>query len=172
MSCTITSSINSISDCKDGKGGIKAVYLGNFDEATSFTFGTYSTITDVTTSATFYKFVSKKNTGNWDEKVITSVTNGTTFYETTINLSFGKIEAEKRNILKTIAVARMSAIVQMFDGSFFWVGAESGVYLAEGNQTSGVMMGDANGYTIVLKAEEPESAYPVASAALTELLGL
>jgi len=163
MSCIINSGIT-VQGCLDNSGGVQLVLLTNRENITAVTINaTTSVVTAITmaTGSSFYAFTSNKNTGYFNQKITNSVENGTSFVEQEIKMNFTKTDNTKRNIVRTISISEMVAIVKDFNDNYWLSGYESGLYLTEGMSNSGEKRTDANGYQVTIKGEEPTLAYSV-----------
>ena len=75
--------------CRDGIGGVKALYFGQFEEVTLTQSG--GEVTDIEMgSAALHKYTPKRGVASISETVTASSENGTVFYTHTCNLKFNK----------------------------------------------------------------------------------
>lgn len=168
MSCNLTYGINL--NCIDSIAGIAgSVWISsNADLGTltlSTSAGTESLITSATgETGTFYEFVIAKNVGSFTETFNISNENGTAFWEQALSLNLQKMEASKRNELLLIARNRnLKIIFEDNNGKYWLMGYSRGAVVSAGTSVSGTAVGDLNGYTLTLTAQEPAMAYEVQS---------
>lgn len=85
MSCTVTAGLQI--SCKEGIGGIKAIYLGAYDTFANTASITNNEFTALATGSV-YEFQLPKHTGSFTEEGTISIENGTVFYTQTVVASF------------------------------------------------------------------------------------
>ena len=81
--------------CKDNLGSIQNVYFCDFDELSSFTL-TADEVTDAAASGaavSLYKY-ELKGANSLETNIVSSPDNGTTFFESTLNLVLHKLTKE------------------------------------------------------------------------------
>lgn len=170
MSCEILNGISK--GCKTGIGGVKRFLLTNKANVASFSGATDGLITSITMSGgtKFYEFVTNKFSSSWSDNPAPAAQNSGTFYTPTITMNFAKNEASKRNAVKLLGQAEVVALVQNADGTWFYLGETNGLELAASTYSSGVAVGDANNWQIVMAGGEPNPAQEVTAAIITALL--
>lgn len=156
MSCTVTAGLQI--SCKEGIGGIKAIYLGAYS-----TFANTATITnnEFTALATgsVYEFQLPKHTGSFTEEGTISIENGTVFYTQTVVASFHGMSTERAYELQNIAKGRNVLWVLDNNNNLWMCGYKDGVEVTAFTTSSGTAKGDMNGYTITFTGEEKDKAY-------------
>ena len=80
--------------------------------------------------------------------------NGTTFFEQTLTLQFTKMTKEDNKQIKLMAYGRPRVFVEDYNGNAFLVGKQHGSEVTGGTIVTGTAMGDLNGYTLTLSAQE------------------
>ena len=154
MACNLTAGI--VLGCRDNVGGLKTMWITDYDNILSITQSTGDTITAISGTGTFYEFQLIRTTSQITETVNASLENGTVFYGGEVVTYFNKLEQYKRNILKTLAHSQRLAIcVEDNNGQFFYLGQTYGCYVSAGTSVSGLAMGDKNGYNITFGYLEP-----------------
>jgi len=153
MACEINS--GRLEPCKS-VGGLKAIYIANWDKDFSPTLGTDDEITAMGALVDLYKF-DLRGANSFDEAGETSSENGTVFYTTTGTVQLKKQDAVTRKELKLLAYGRPRIIVEGYDGSFRLFGLENGCDVAV-STASGAGMGDFNGYSLTVTAMEVSPA--------------
>ena len=148
--------------CKSGVGGLKHIYFvdygglgtatddGSNEPAASAFDGT---INNITGTPTAYKFDIKGNS-SLETTVNSSRENGTTFYESVLNLTLPFLDAATNQELKLLAYSRPQVIVEDYNGNRFVVGYENGADVNGGTIVSGAAMGDLSGFTLSFQAME------------------
>ena len=164
MACELTAGFTL--DCKDGVGGIKAIYLQQLvDFQTGVTVDGTSGEIDGLPTASIYQFTLPKHTGSFTEEVASSVENGTIFYTQTVTATFFQLSAARRKQLEIIAKNRLVVFVLDNNNNIWMVGKVDGAEVTAMSTATGTAKGDLNGYTITFTAEEKNKAYRVESFA-------
>ena len=161
MSCFISEGI--ALGCSDSIGGLKKLYV--LGGSTGATFGTVAyNVDDAITGATggsgsFYAFELKRNTSDLTQNVQKSFENGTIFFEQVVNASFYKYDADKRNALKILSQNDEIFIIAIDQNDTqYMLGQVRGMYLSAGAATSGLALGDRNGFEMTFLGQEPVPA--------------
>lgn len=149
MACEINS--GRIEPCKS-VGGLKAIYIANWDNGFTPTFDTDEVIDSMGALTDLYKF-ELRGANSFDEAGETSSENGTVFYTTTGTVQLKKQDSVTRKELKLLAYGRPRIIVEGYDGTFKLFGLENGCDVAI-STASGAGMGDFNGYNLTVTAME------------------
>lgn len=163
MACAITAGYSI--GCRDGVGGIDAVFFAEFDNMTiADASGTVTGITKAS-GTRFWKFaVPTKSSAIAASNPVGSTENGTLFFEQTIDFPINKRDATTRNVLTTLAKNKVVAVVLNKDGTYHMYGKNNGMYLGASTGTSGAAAGDANGYVLKFEGSEREDFFVVTSA--------
>jgi len=168
MACALTQGY--VIDCRDSVGGIKAAYIIELDNITTFATasGVVTGITKVT-GKRFWKYNLEHNTANAKNDYTASRENGTFFNAQTVSIVLNKMQASVRNEIKLIAQNKLAVIIEDKNGAVWLFGKDNGLMLSGGGSDSGTAMGDRSGYTVTLTGEEKEECLPVATAVLSTL---
>lgn len=157
ISCEITSGITL--GCKDVMGGVQYFWLTNFENVATTTLAsgviTAITMASGSPAAKFYKYQVNRNTSDFSAPIKSSVENGTTVYEHTMNLQFNKIEAIKSLQVQLVSAARLVAVAVDFNGKAFYLGRVGGLDATGGGMESGKKGEDFAGYKLTLTGAEP-----------------
>ena len=167
MSCAITAGRNL--PCKDVVGGLKSLYLHTYDAdvVAASTDATTGIVTLPTGSAAdFFEYKIKGNS-SLETTINSSRENGTTFFESTLNVTLTKLDNLTQEQLKKLSKDRPHAVVEDYNGNFFLLGKEHGCEVTGGTIVTGAAMGDLSGFTLVLTAQE--TAPPAFCAAKPDL---
>ena len=164
MACLITS--GRIEPCKDSLGGLRNVYFINEDIAANYIYresspGVYIVDTDFSESIDYvnfvqylYKFELKSNENVYDQEIVSSRENGTTFFRQTLTIKLKKQDIATHNAVKTLAYAKPRILVENNEGQFFLVGLLRGCDLTAGSINNGGSLADFSGYSLTFQAEE------------------
>ena len=148
--------------CKSGVGGIKDIYFGNYSAATAALSDSSGTIT-LSDSETFYKYQVKGNS-SMETAINSSRENGTTFYESTLNITFTFLDVATQEQIKLLAHGRPQVVVVDYNGNAFLVGKDHGCEVTGGTVVTGAAMGDLSGFTLTMVAQETAPPFFCASA--------
>jgi hypothetical protein len=164
MACAITAGRSE--PCKDSLAGLKNVYFINEDIDSSNLIYYNATLpppivyTDdiyyVQNIASLYKFELKSNENVYDQEIVTSRENGTTFFRQTLTIKLKKQDVATHNAIKTLAYAKPRILVENNEGQFFLVGLLRGCDVTSGNINNGASVGDFSGYSLTFQGEELE----------------
>lgn len=179
MACNITH--GRVEPCKDAMAGLRNIYFINEQIDANFIYketfvgsGVYVVDTDFSESIDYidaiqymYKFELKSNENVYDQEIVTSRENGTTFFRQTLTVKLKKQDVATHNAVKTLAYAKPRILVENNEGQFFLVGLLRGADLTAGSINSGGALGDFSGYSLTFVAEEllPSQFVPLGTLA-------
>ena len=156
MACTTLTSGRSI-DCRNSAGGVKALYFVPFNEATTVRVDGEVTDFDCTN---FFKYEVKRGMASITETIVGSTDNGSVYYTQSCNLKLHKLTKRDQNEIKLLAGTRLVVFAELNqtvasgNNAIFCLGADNGLELNAGTNTSGAGLGDANGYDWTLDGQE------------------
>lgn len=187
--CTQTLS-GIILDCSHSLGGIKTVFIANYNDVTSLSYnastgsttGTTSGVTGSTTGVTytgdtitgitmasgtfFQPYQFRKQTGSLTSTLTVDETAGVNYVSTELSLVFTKMETKKRIELSALSVGQLAVIVEDSNGTFWYLGKDDYVSVSAGGGQTGVAKGDGNNYTLTLRDESDTYPYEVTKEAV------
>ena len=161
MACDISHGRKASDICKT-VGGIKAIYIWNWDDSfdvdTDFVFTGDDSIGANVSGAPieFFKYETRGG-ASFDEAGETSEENGTVFYTTTGTVQLKRQDSATRKELKLMAYGRPRVMVEDWNGDVKMYGLQNGCTVSF-STASGTSMGDFNGYSINITATEVEPA--------------
>jgi hypothetical protein len=158
MSCAITKGRGV--GCKTAFAGIKNIYILDYSStiaALSDSSGTITLPTDA--SAEFFKFEVKGGQSSLETVVNSSRENGTTFYESTLNVTFQILDVETQEEIKLLNRGRAHYVVEMYPNGagvtkYLLVGKDNGAEITGGTIVTGAAAGDLQGFTLTAVATE------------------
>lgn len=186
MACLITA--GRLEPCKDSLAGLKNVYFINEDITSNYIYKEntpmvnqwdYILDTDFNESIDFlnginslYKFELKSNENVYDQEIVSSRENGTTFFRQTLTIKLKKQDIATHNAVKTLAYAKPRILVENNEGQFFLVGLLRGCDLTAGSINNGGALSEFNGYSLTFQAEEllPSQFVPLGTNAFYDNL--
>ena len=162
MACDISK--GRLEACKESVGGIKNLYIANFDSAmyggmadgasqapTSATFD--GEVDTLTSAVDVYKFEVRGDNNTFEEANENSRDNGTSFWTQTGSFVIKRQNNETQTQLKLLSYGRPHIIIEDYNGKFRIAGAQNGVEVSVNTSTGGAM-GDLYGYTISFEGRE------------------
>lgn len=169
MSCLVSK--GRLLNCKDQKGGIKAIYFAN---GTAEDFGytiTGQQITALGTLAEVFKYEVKATTNTLTETGTSSEDNGTFFVAQALAVTLPKLSADLQAQCQLICAGRPSVFVEDYNGNIVLVGAYNGT-MSNMTKVTGGASGDLSGFTLTINAEEKDNSYFCDSSTKTALKAL
>ena len=177
-------------DCSHSLGGIKTVYIANYNDVTDIkynastgtTTGSTSGVTGSTTGVTFtgdtitgitmasgavfkpYQF--RKQTGSMVSTLTVDETAGVNYVSTELSLVFTTMETKKRIELSALSVGQLAVIVEDSNGTFWYLGKDDYVSVSAGGGQTGTAKGDGNNYTLTLRDESDTYPYEITKEAV------
>jgi len=148
--------------CKSGVGGIKSIFFGPYSSTTAALTDSSGTVT-LDDSVSFFEYHVKGNS-SLETAINSSRENGTTFYESTLKLTFTFLDVATQEQIKLLAHGRPQIVVQDYNGNYFLVGKDHGCEVSGGTIVSGAAMGDLSGFTLVFSAQETAPPFFCAAA--------
>jgi hypothetical protein len=147
--------------CETNVGGIREVYIANYDDVTEIEVDATTNMIDNITmaaSAKFKKYFFKKNTSSLTSTLNVDATAGVNFVQSDLALVFAKQETVKRMEIAKLSLGELRVIVKDANGKYWFLGYEEFVSATAGTAETGVNRTDGNRYTITLT--DYSSSYP------------
>ena len=164
MACDISKSRREA--CKESVGGIKNLYIANYNSAMYAGMDDGQTPAQAPTSSTFdgevdalaaavdvYLFEVRGDNNTFEETNENSRDNGTSFWTQSGSFVIKAQNAETMMQLKLLSYGRPHIIIEDYNGKFRMAGAQNGVEVSVNTSTGGAM-GDLYGYTISFEGRE------------------
>ena len=160
MACTQT--LTGISrDCLGNNGGIRKVWLANYDNVASLTVsaGAITAIT-MSNSEKFKLYEFARNTSSLSSNYAVNAENGTSYVESDLLMVFNRMDTSKRLEIVALAQGNLVAIVEDNNGNKWYLGKDFPVTINAGDGQTGTARADRNGYSITLRDESAELPFP------------
>lgn len=190
MSCANQMLSGLAKDCATSMGGIKTVYIANYDDVQEVLMveldpetgeplvdaegktKQVDVITKITTAdgKKFLQYNFRKGTGSMTSTLTIDAANGVNYVTTDLVLSFLKMETTKRIEMAALAVNELAIIVEDCNGKLWYLGYDEAVTATSGTGETGQARGDGNKYTITLQDTSVSYPYEVEESALTSLI--
>lgn len=170
MGCSIYSLSGLTLDCAVNKGGIKEVYVTNYDEDMLAAFNERvasgdTAATEIAVSAltgtTWYKYEFKRNTGSLTSTLNVDDAAGTNYVSTDVILQFNKMETKKRIEMRALSLNELQVIAVDSNNKAWFLGLNEPVVASAGTGQTGVQKSDGNYYQITLQANDDSYPYEV-----------
>lgn len=159
---------------KETVGGLKAVYIINFEDAnldiaedsndSGLTIKRISQVGSALADVTAYKFDLKGNS-SYVENVQSSRENGTLVFEQVLELTLKRLTKESHKEIKALSFGRPHIIVEDYNGNLLLAGREHGMEVTGGTIVTGTGMTDLSGYTLTFTGMERKPAQFITAAA-------
>lgn len=160
MPCALTQGYNL--DCRDSFGGVKEVYIMEFENANTITL-TAGVVTGITkaTGKKFWKYNLIAHTGEAEETLTGNRENGTNMNKQTVKFPINKMTAAVRSELLLLAKNRLLVVIVDENGTGWLYGYGYGLILSNTSAKTGKTLQDRNGYELTFEGEEKDLAYSV-----------
>ena len=159
---------------KETVGGLKAVYIINFEDAnldiaedsndSGLTIKRIRQVGSALADVTAYKFDLKGNS-SYVENVQSSRENGTLVFEQVLELTLKRLTKESHKEIKALSFGRPHIIVEDYNGNLLLAGREHGMEVTGGTIVTGTAMTDLSGYTLTFTGMERKPAQFITAAA-------
>jgi hypothetical protein len=151
--------------CKDAVGGIRRVFLADYGTLGTATISNTGYVTAFTGSYALLQYDVKSASG-LEQTINSSDDNGTTFFEQVLTLVLTKLDPLTQVELKNVIAGRPHVFIEDNNGNYLAVGMTRGT-TTTGSITSGIALGDLNGYTLTITGQEPLMAQFVTASLVT-----
>ena len=158
MACAITKGRGV--GCKTAFAGIKNIYILDFAaEVANATPSAGTVDLAALSSSDFFKFEVKGGQTSLETSVSSSRENGTTFYESTLNITFQLLDVATQEEIKLLNRGRAHYVVELYPNGagvtkYLLVGKDNGAEITGGTIVSGAAPGDLQGFTLTAVATE------------------
>ena len=161
MSCTQTLS-GLTRDCSNSMGGIKEVYIANYDDVSGVTIASdiITAITMVNT-AKFKKYTFRPQTAELAITPQVNKENGVTYFQSILSMVFAKMDTTKRLEINALSLGDLAIVVVDNNGKMWYLGKDNPVTLNTGEGGTGKAYTDANRYGISLEDNSLQLPYEV-----------
>jgi len=153
MPCDLTS--GRLLDCKAEVGGIRSILLYSGDNYSPGYYPNGVFALNLSGAITAYRYDLARGTGSISEEILTSSSNGTTFYEDTLVIKLHRLDNTMRDELRLIAQSRLRIFILDNNNNQWIMGEINGAELVEGTAATGISLSDNYGYNLTFKSQEP-----------------
>ena len=175
MACNAYTIAGLVNDCARSKGGIKNVYIANYEDVVSVKNGENGDedkITAITMKegAKFKKFYFRPNTSSHSDALTRDDANGVNYVTSTVSLVFTRQDTLKRIEMTALCVNDLAVSVEDANGYVTYLTKDAPAVATEASGDSGVVAGDGNKFSIVLSADNETWPYEVTDTALASVI--
>lgn len=158
-------------DCASSVGGIKEVYIANYDDIDTVTVAD-DKVTQITMkeNAKFKKYQFRKQTGSMTSTLNVDEVAGINYVSTELSLVFTKMETSKRIEIAALSIGQLAVIVKDGNDKYWYLGYNDYVSAVNGGGATGTAKGDSNNYSITLKDESDSYPYEVDTLVLEDVV--
>ena len=175
MACNAYTIAGLVNDCARSKGGIKNVYIANYEDVLSVKNGEDGNgdkITAITMkdSAKFKKYYFRPNTSSHSDALTRDDANGVNYVTSTLSLVFTRQDTLKRIEMTALCVNDLAIIVEDANGFVTYLTKDAPAVATEAAGETGSEAGSGNKYSITLSAENETWPYEVTAEALASVI--
>lgn len=173
MACLITIAGITL-DCESSLGGIKQVWITQYDNVKSVTIddetNQISAIT-LEADAKWYNYQFRKGTGSLTSTLNVDETAGTNYVSNELALVFTKMETKKRIEIAALSIGQLVVVVEDSNGKYWFLGKDDYVSASAGTGVTGTAKGDQNAYTLTLATDSESYPYELSDEAIQSVVG-
>lgn len=173
MACLITIAGITL-DCESSLGGIKQVWITQYDNVKSITVddetNQISAIT-LEADAKWYNYQFRKGTGSLTSTLNVDETAGTNYVSNELALVFTKMETKKRIEIAALSIGQLVVVVEDSNGKYWFLGKDDYVSASAGTGVTGTAKGDQNAYTLTLATDSESYPYELSAEAIQSVVG-
>jgi hypothetical protein len=173
MACLITIAGITL-DCEASLGGIKQVWITQYDNVKSVTVddetNQISAIT-LEADAEWYNYQFRKGTGSLTSTLNVDETAGTNYVSNELALVFTKMETKKRIEIAALSIGQLVVVVEDSNGKYWFLGKDDYVSASAGTGVTGTAKGDQNAYTLTLATDSESYPYELSAEAIQSVVG-
>lgn len=173
MACLITIAGITL-DCESSLGGIKQVWITQYDNVKSVTVDDATNQISAITleeDAKWYNYQFRKGTGSLTSTLNVDETAGTNYVSNELALVFTKMETKKRIEIAALSIGQLVVVVEDSNGKYWFLGKDDYVSASAGTGVTGTAKGDQNAYTLTLATDSESYPYELSAEAIQSVVG-
>lgn len=173
MACLITIAGITL-DCESSLGGIKQVWITQYDNVKSVTVDDKTNQISAITleeDAKWYNYQFRKGTGSLTSTLNVDETAGTNYVSNELALVFTKMETKKRIEIAALSIGQLVVVVEDSNGKYWFLGKDDYVSASAGTGVTGTAKGDQNAYTLTLATDSESYPYELSAEAIQSVVG-
>lgn len=167
MACSQTLNGYTALDCAPSKGGVKEIYICNFDDVTGITASTAETISEsgattdgkviaiaMASGATWHKYVMRRNTASMTSTLNFDETVGVNYVSTDVILRFNKLDTPQRIEMTALVLAETRVVVRDANDKWWLLGKDEPIVPSAGTAQTGTQKSDGSYYELTLQSSD------------------
>lgn len=156
--------------CGNNVGGLREIYVIDQDNVTATTINTSAhTVTAISVTEDFLQLRVNPNTASLTSEATVDLINGSTYYATTLSLTFHKREAAKSYALQLMGEGQRTLTFIVLDSNgIYWYVEDA--QLNGGAEESGVAKADGSRYNVTFLADLAHRVYVVDSSIIASII--
>lgn len=160
--------------CFNSLGGVKQVWINNYDSVTGVTTDSVGTVTAATANPVFVEIQATRDGITFNEATNISLENGSTFVTGTVTIKIPRKNAATRAKLNLFLEGQPKVSLILLDQNglywaFGWKQFSEGAYATANDGTHGAVKSDGSNYLITFVCESAESAPEITSSLIASL---
>ena len=176
MACSQTLNGFTALDCQPSKGGVKEIYIANYDDVTAVALDNSSsaaTVTGITmaSGATWHKYAMRRNTASMTSTLNVDETAGVNYVSTDVILHFNKLDTPQRLEVSALSLAETRVVVRDANDNWWMIGIDEPVVAAAGTAQTGVQKSDGSYYELTLQGSDNTFPLELSDAAIAVVTG-
>lgn len=176
MACSKTLAGYTALDCDPSKGGVKNIYICNWDDVSGVTMddtSTAATITGITMNSgkTWHQYAMRRNTASMTSTLNFDETAGVNYVSTDIVLRFNKLDTPQRLEMTALCLAETRVVVEDANGKFWMCGVNEPVVPSAGTAQTGTQKTDGSYYELTLQSSDDTWPLQLSDAAIAVVTG-
>jgi len=178
MACSQTLNGFTALDCNPSKGGVKEIYICNYDDVAAISptindISTADTITGITMASgkTWSKYVMRRNTASMTSTLNFDETAGVNYVSTDVLLRFNKLDTPQRIEMTALTLAETRVVVRDANDKWWLIGYDEPVVPASGTAQTGVQKSDGSYYELTLQSSDSSWPLELSAEAIADVTG-
>lgn len=170
MPCALTQNLGLA--CRQGMGGIKAVFITEYANTdTLTTSGGTVTAWTLETGKQFFRYDMRKETGSFTQTTTINDANGSVYYAPSVVFQLPRLQVNTLQELALLAQNDVVVIVLDNNGGYWAVGTDKGLQMTTGSDEAGSKFGDFAGSKVTIaNGGEQYTMLSVPSALIAALI--
>lgn len=156
-------------DCSGSMGGIKNIWLADFDQSVALTGEGENVRAHIVDASQWYKFVTRKNVSSLVSTMNIDDANGVNYISSELSLTFAHMNASKRYVINALRAGNMKAVIEDNNGEAWLLGFDNPIIMTGGTAQTGAAVGDGNNYQVTITDTSIDLPYAIDEESLTNL---
>lgn len=176
MACSQTLNGFTALDCNPSKGGVKEIYIANYDDVTAIGLDDASsaaTITGITMASgtTWHKYAMRRNTASMTSTLNVDETAGVNYVSTDVILHFNKLDTPQRLEMTALSLAETRVVVRDANDNWWMLGVDEPCVASAGTAQTGVQKSDGSYYELTIQSSDNTWPLELSDGAIATVTG-